>query len=144
MCRCSTSAETRPSPAHTQVVTLDLSFISVLAVLPAVAALMAPSAQLVSLIKPQFEARREEVAEGFAAPSTLLMWLACGCTAAAAPGRRAPGCTCGQKDVQPRGFRPVLSSNVKCSFMAKFPRNCWAPFRASHCMSLVADIFPST
>lgn len=43
------------------LVTLDLSFISVLTVLPAVAALMAPAAELVSLIKPQFEARREQV-----------------------------------------------------------------------------------
>jgi len=37
-----------------------LSCISVLTVLPAVAALAAPAAQLVSLIKPQFEARREQ------------------------------------------------------------------------------------
>lgn len=46
-----------------ELVTLDLSFISVLTVLPAVAALMAPAAQLVSLIKPQFEARQEQVTE---------------------------------------------------------------------------------
>lgn len=38
-----------------------LTLIQVLTVLPAVAALMAPSAELVSLIKPQFEARREQV-----------------------------------------------------------------------------------
>lgn len=44
-----------------QVVTLDLSFISVLKVLPAIAALLPPAGHLVSLIKPQFEARREEV-----------------------------------------------------------------------------------
>ena len=43
------------------LVTLDLSFISVLTVLPAVVALLAPAAELVSLIKPQFEARQEQV-----------------------------------------------------------------------------------
>mmetsp|Transcript_635 Transcript_635/g.1857 ORF Transcript_635/g.1857 Transcript_635/m.1857 type:complete len:318 (-) Transcript_635:1840-2793(-) len=51
-------------PALPQIVTLDLSFISVLMVMPAVVALMPPQAQLVSLIKPQFEARREEVEPG--------------------------------------------------------------------------------
>lgn len=51
-------------PCLPQIVTLDLSFISVLTVLPAVTALMAPQSQLLSLIKPQFEARREEVEAG--------------------------------------------------------------------------------
>lgn len=37
------------------LVTLDLSFISVLKVLPAVVAVMQPNAQLIVLIKPQFE-----------------------------------------------------------------------------------------
>ena len=46
------------------LVTLDLSFISVVKVLPAVVAVMAPAAQLVVLIKPQFEAGKENVARG--------------------------------------------------------------------------------
>eukprot|EP00467_Chlorarachnion_reptans_P014417 CAMPEP_0114535702 /NCGR_PEP_ID=MMETSP0109-20121206/28574_1 /TAXON_ID=29199 /ORGANISM="Chlorarachnion reptans, Strain CCCM449" /LENGTH=220 /DNA_ID=CAMNT_0001719319 /DNA_START=9 /DNA_END=671 /DNA_ORIENTATION=+ len=46
------------------VATLDLSFISVLKVLPAVAELLAPSAALVILIKPQFEATKQEVGSG--------------------------------------------------------------------------------
>jgi len=46
------------------VVTLDLSFISVLKVMEAVVACMKPHAQLIVLIKPQFEAKREDVGPG--------------------------------------------------------------------------------
>jgi 23S rRNA (cytidine1920-2'-O)/16S rRNA (cytidine1409-2'-O)-methyltransferase len=46
------------------LVTLDLSFISVLKVMPAVAQLVAPGAQLVVLVKPQFEAGRSQVGSG--------------------------------------------------------------------------------
>jgi 23S rRNA (cytidine1920-2'-O)/16S rRNA (cytidine1409-2'-O)-methyltransferase len=46
------------------LVTLDLSFISVLKVMPAVAGLMRPGAQLVVLIKPQFEAGKAQVGAG--------------------------------------------------------------------------------
>lgn len=44
--------------------TLDLSFISVLKVMPAVVGLMRPGARAVVLIKPQFEAGREQVGSG--------------------------------------------------------------------------------
>ena len=43
------------------IVTLDLSFISVLLVMDAVKSVLKPSGILVVLIKPQFEARREQV-----------------------------------------------------------------------------------
>lgn len=46
------------------IVTLDLSFISVLKVMEAVVPCMKDNAQLVVLIKPQFEARREDVGPG--------------------------------------------------------------------------------
>lgn len=46
------------------MVTLDLSFISVLKVLSAVTALLKPQGQLIVLIKPQFEALREDVGRG--------------------------------------------------------------------------------
>jgi 23S rRNA (cytidine1920-2'-O)/16S rRNA (cytidine1409-2'-O)-methyltransferase len=46
------------------VITMDLSFISLRHVLPAVAPLLAPQGHLVALVKPQFEARREEVGKG--------------------------------------------------------------------------------
>jgi 23S rRNA (cytidine1920-2'-O)/16S rRNA (cytidine1409-2'-O)-methyltransferase len=46
------------------IVTMDLSFISVRQVLPAVAPLLAAGGDLVILVKPQFEAGREEVGKG--------------------------------------------------------------------------------
>ena len=46
------------------LVTIDVSFISLKQVLPAVTALAAPKAALVALIKPQFEAGRERVKKG--------------------------------------------------------------------------------
>lgn len=46
------------------LVTLDLSFISVLKVMEAVNAVLKDSGQLIVLIKPQFEARREDVGAG--------------------------------------------------------------------------------
>ena len=46
------------------LVTIDVSFISLKQVLPAVTALAAPAATLVALIKPQFEAGRERVKKG--------------------------------------------------------------------------------
>lgn len=46
------------------LVTLDLSFISILKVMEAVTGLLKPDGQLVTLIKPQFEAEREDVGRG--------------------------------------------------------------------------------
>jgi 23S rRNA (cytidine1920-2'-O)/16S rRNA (cytidine1409-2'-O)-methyltransferase len=51
-------------PELVDIVTLDLAFISVLKVMPALVLLMKPHAQLVVLIKPQFEAERHEVGKG--------------------------------------------------------------------------------
>lgn len=50
-----------PDQAPVDLVTLDLSFISVLKVLPAVCDVLAPSGSLLVLVKPQFEAGRQEV-----------------------------------------------------------------------------------
>lgn len=46
------------------LVTLDLSFISVLKVMPAVMKILKPDGQLIVLIKPQFEAGKDEVSSG--------------------------------------------------------------------------------
>jgi 23S rRNA (cytidine1920-2'-O)/16S rRNA (cytidine1409-2'-O)-methyltransferase len=46
------------------VVTIDVSFISLRHVLPAVPPLLAPGADIVALVKPQFEAGRDEVGAG--------------------------------------------------------------------------------
>ncbi len=51
-------------PEKVDLVTLDLSFISVTKVLAAVKHLMKPQGKLVVLIKPQFEAERHEVGKG--------------------------------------------------------------------------------
>lgn len=51
-------------PEKIDIATLDLSFISVLKVMDAVDAILKPQGKLVVLIKPQFEARKEEVGRG--------------------------------------------------------------------------------
>jgi 23S rRNA (cytidine1920-2'-O)/16S rRNA (cytidine1409-2'-O)-methyltransferase len=51
-------------PGPVGVVTIDVSFISLRQILPVVPALLAPDADVVALVKPQFEAGRGEVAKG--------------------------------------------------------------------------------
>ncbi|CAM0874957.1 unnamed protein product [Alopecurus aequalis] len=51
-------------PQLVDLVTLDLSFISILVVMPAVVKVMKTDSKLVTLIKPQFEARRSQVGKG--------------------------------------------------------------------------------
>jgi 23S rRNA (cytidine1920-2'-O)/16S rRNA (cytidine1409-2'-O)-methyltransferase len=51
-------------PYPPDLVVVDLSFISLVKVIPALARLAAPGADLVALVKPQFEAMPEEVARG--------------------------------------------------------------------------------
>ena len=50
-----------PDARPCQLATLDLSFIALTTVLPAVVKLLAPQAHVVALIKPQFEAARDQV-----------------------------------------------------------------------------------
>lgn len=51
-------------PELVDLVTLDLSFISILLVMPAVIKVMKMESTLITLIKPQFEARRSQVGGG--------------------------------------------------------------------------------
>jgi 23S rRNA (cytidine1920-2'-O)/16S rRNA (cytidine1409-2'-O)-methyltransferase len=51
-------------PETVDIITCDASFISLAKVLPAALALAKPEAKLVALVKPQFEAGREEVGKG--------------------------------------------------------------------------------
>ncbi|KAL6339423.1 hypothetical protein AAG906_032956 [Vitis piasezkii] len=51
-------------PQKVDLVTLDLSFISILLVMPAVVNVMKEESTLVTLVKPQFEARRSQVGGG--------------------------------------------------------------------------------
>jgi 23S rRNA (cytidine1920-2'-O)/16S rRNA (cytidine1409-2'-O)-methyltransferase len=46
------------------IITIDVSFISLGHILPVVPALLAPRGQVVALVKPQFEAGRDEVGTG--------------------------------------------------------------------------------
>jgi 23S rRNA (cytidine1920-2'-O)/16S rRNA (cytidine1409-2'-O)-methyltransferase len=56
--------ELRSLPEPIDVATLDLSFISLRLVLPAVRALLADGGRVVALVKPQFEAGKEDVPRG--------------------------------------------------------------------------------
>jgi 23S rRNA (cytidine1920-2'-O)/16S rRNA (cytidine1409-2'-O)-methyltransferase len=56
--------ELRELPEPIDLATLDLSFISLGLVLPAVAELLADDGRVVALVKPQFEAGREDVPRG--------------------------------------------------------------------------------
>jgi 23S rRNA (cytidine1920-2'-O)/16S rRNA (cytidine1409-2'-O)-methyltransferase len=51
-------------PEKVDLVTIDVSFISVEKVIPSVAELLKEGGYLIVLIKPQFEAKREEVGKG--------------------------------------------------------------------------------
>lgn len=51
-------------PEKVDLVTLDLSFISILKVMPAVKELLKPGGRIITLIKPQFEAERGQVSKG--------------------------------------------------------------------------------
>lgn len=54
-----------PADARTfGIVTIDVSFISLRHILPVVPPLLEPAGDVVALVKPQFEARREEVGKG--------------------------------------------------------------------------------
>ena len=62
--RLLTSAQLPEAARTFGVITMDLSFISVRQVLPAILPLLAADGDLIVLVKPQFEAGREEVGKG--------------------------------------------------------------------------------
>jgi 23S rRNA (cytidine1920-2'-O)/16S rRNA (cytidine1409-2'-O)-methyltransferase len=51
-------------PGTADIVTIDVSFISLRQILPVVPSLLRPGADVVALVKPQFEAGRVEVRKG--------------------------------------------------------------------------------
>ena len=62
--RAHADADDLPGRAPVRIVTIDVSFISLRHILPVVPPLLAPGADVVALVKPQFEAGREEVGKG--------------------------------------------------------------------------------
>ena len=53
-----------PLPELVDLITLDLSFISILKVMPALVNIIKPTGKIITLIKPQFEAEREDIQRG--------------------------------------------------------------------------------
>ncbi len=62
--RTLTRADLPDLGAGADVVTIDVSFISLRLILPVVPSLLAPGADVVALVKPQFEAGRDQVRKG--------------------------------------------------------------------------------
>lgn len=62
--RSMTAADLPDASLPLQIVTADVSFISLRHILPALPPLLAPDADIVALVKPQFEAGRTEVGKG--------------------------------------------------------------------------------
>jgi 23S rRNA (cytidine1920-2'-O)/16S rRNA (cytidine1409-2'-O)-methyltransferase len=58
-------------PEPPELVTIDVSFISLKLIVPVVAPLAAPAAELIALIKPQFEAGRKLVRKGVVRDATV-------------------------------------------------------------------------
>jgi 23S rRNA (cytidine1920-2'-O)/16S rRNA (cytidine1409-2'-O)-methyltransferase len=62
--RALTPDDLPPDLRRFDIITIDVSFISLRHILPAVPRLLAPAGHVVALVKPQFESRREEVGKG--------------------------------------------------------------------------------
>ncbi len=103
------------APAAYDLATLDVSFISVLKILPAVAALMKPAAQCVVLVKPQFEAGREAVGSGGVVRDPAARAAALAATVA---GFEAGGWEC--RGTMESPLRGAVGGNVE--FLAHFVR----------------------
>jgi 23S rRNA (cytidine1920-2'-O)/16S rRNA (cytidine1409-2'-O)-methyltransferase len=71
-------------PSPVDVVVIDVSFISLRQILPVVPALLRPGADVVALVKPQFEAGRGEVRKGVIQDAAIHQRVLADVTAAAA------------------------------------------------------------
>ena len=81
-------------PSAVDIVVIDVSFISLRQILPVVPPLLRPAADVVALVKPQFEAGREEVRKGVIHDAAIReRVLADVAAAAAAIGLTAAGST---------------------------------------------------
>jgi 23S rRNA (cytidine1920-2'-O)/16S rRNA (cytidine1409-2'-O)-methyltransferase len=62
--RALSAADLPPDLRTFDLITIDVSFISLRHILPVLPPLLAPAGAVIALVKPQFEARREEVGKG--------------------------------------------------------------------------------
>ena len=62
--RTLTAEQLPPDARRFDLVTIDVSFISLRQILPVLPPLLAPDADIIALVKPQFEAGREDVGKG--------------------------------------------------------------------------------
>jgi 23S rRNA (cytidine1920-2'-O)/16S rRNA (cytidine1409-2'-O)-methyltransferase len=62
--RALTADDLPPDTRAFEIVTIDVSFISLRHILPVLPPLLLPSGDIVALVKPQFESRRQEVGKG--------------------------------------------------------------------------------
>jgi 23S rRNA (cytidine1920-2'-O)/16S rRNA (cytidine1409-2'-O)-methyltransferase len=74
-------------PAQPDLATVDVSFISVTQVVPALTALMAPAAEMVVLVKPQFEVGRAMIGKGGIVRDRVALWNAATGVISALTGR---------------------------------------------------------
>ncbi len=81
-------------PESIEVLTVDVSFISLAKIIPAAAALLAPEAWIFLLVKPQFEAARQEIAKGGVVRDETVR-LRCVEKIAAFAGHHCGWCDCG-------------------------------------------------
>ena len=103
------------APSAYDLASLDVSFISVLKILPAVAALLKDDAQCVVLVKPQFEAGRAAVGSGGVVRDPAARAAALAATVA---GFEAEGWTC--RGTMESPLRGAVGGNVE--FLAHFVR----------------------
>jgi 23S rRNA (cytidine1920-2'-O)/16S rRNA (cytidine1409-2'-O)-methyltransferase len=96
------------------IVTIDVSFISLRLILPAVPALLRPGADLVVLVKPQFEAGRDEVGrKGIVRdPAVHAAWPPCRRRSPGRPATRSSSCISGTTSPQ-AADRVVSGRNVE-------------------------------
>lgn len=71
-------------PGPMDLVTIDVSFISLRKILPVLPPLLAPGADVIALVKPQFEAGREDVRKGIVRDPAIHARVQAGVSAAAA------------------------------------------------------------
>jgi 23S rRNA (cytidine1920-2'-O)/16S rRNA (cytidine1409-2'-O)-methyltransferase len=96
-------------PEPVALAVIDLSFISLRKVLPAVRGLLVPGGEIVALIKPQFEAERREVGRGGIIREPL--------THARVIGRVAAWCTTHGLRVRGLTTSPILGSEGNREFL---------------------------